>query len=69
MKHLFKAALVAAGIFSFAAANGQTKKDTTLGQKIDKTATKVGHKTAQIAATGAAVSSWKSQKITNDVVQ
>jgi len=54
MKHLFKAALVAAGIFSFAVANAQTKKDTTLGQKIDKTATKVGHKTSQIAATGAA---------------
>jgi len=54
MKHLFKAALVAAGIFSFGAANAQTHKDSTLGHKIDKTATKVGHKTAQVAATGAA---------------
>jgi len=54
MKHLFKAALVAAGIFSFGAASAQTHKDSTVGQKIDKTATKVGHKTAQIAATGAA---------------
>ena len=54
MKHLFKAALVAAGIFSFGAVSAQTHKDSTVGQKIDKTATKVGHKTSQIAATGAA---------------
>ncbi len=54
MKHLFKVALVAAGIFSFGAASAQTHKDSTVGQKIDKTATKVGHKTSQIAATGAA---------------
>jgi hypothetical protein len=54
MKNLFKVALVATGIFSFAAAHAQTHKDSTVGQKIDKTATKVGHKTAQVAATGAA---------------
>ena len=34
-------------------ASAQTHKDTTLGQKIDKTAKKVGHKTAEIAANGA----------------
>ncbi|MEP6613619.1 MAG: hypothetical protein ABJA76_17080 [Mucilaginibacter sp.] len=54
MKNLFKIALVATGIFSFAASNAQTHKDSTVGQKIDKTATKVGHKTSQIAATGVA---------------
>ena len=53
MKNVLKVALVAAGIFSFSASQAQTHKDSTLGHKIGKTATKVGHKTSQIAATGA----------------
>ena len=54
MKNLIKVALVATGIFLFAGAQAQTHKDSTLGHKIGKTATKVGHKTSQIAASGAA---------------
>ena len=53
MKNVLKVALVAAGIFSFSASQAQTHKDSTLGHKIGKTATKVGHKTSQVAATGA----------------
>jgi hypothetical protein len=55
MKNLLKVALVAVGIFSFANSNAQTHKDSTLGHKISKTATKVGHATAHTAASGAAV--------------
>ena len=55
MKNVIKAAVLAAGIFSFASVNAQTHKDSTLGHKIGVTATKVGHKTSQIAASGAAV--------------
>jgi hypothetical protein len=53
MKNVLKVALVAAGIFSFSASQAQTHKDSTVGHKISKTATKVGHKTSEIAATGA----------------
>jgi hypothetical protein len=53
MKNVLKVALLAAGIFSVAASQAQTHKDSTLGHKISKTATAVGHKTSQIAATGA----------------
>ncbi len=53
MKNVLKVALVAAGIFSFSASYAQTHKDSTIGHKIGKTATKVGHKTSEIAATGA----------------
>jgi hypothetical protein len=53
MKNLLKVALVAAGIFSFAQSQAQTHKDSTIGHKISTTATKVGHKTSEIAATGA----------------
>ena len=53
MKNILKVALVAAGIFSFAQSHAQTHKDSTVGHKISKTATKVGNKTSQIAATGA----------------
>jgi len=53
MKNLLKVALVAAGIFSFAQTHAQTHKDSTIGHKIGTTATKVGHKTSEIAATGA----------------
>jgi hypothetical protein len=54
MKNVIKVALVAAGIFAFANSNAQTHKDSTLGHKIGTTAKKVGHKTAHVAASGAA---------------
>ena len=54
MKTIIKVAMVAAGIFTFANSNAQTHKDSTLGHKVGTTAKKVGHKTSQIAATGAA---------------
>ena len=54
MKNLLKVALVAAGIFSFTAGQAQTHKDTTVGQHVGTAAKKVGHKTSQIAASGAA---------------
>jgi hypothetical protein len=54
MKNLFKATLVAAGVFTFAVASAQTHKDSNLGHKIGTTAKTVGHKTSQIAASGAA---------------
>ncbi len=54
MKNIIKVALVAAGIFSFAQSHAKTMaRDTTIGQKIGKTAKKVGHKTSEIAANGA----------------
>ncbi|HEY2583688.1 MAG TPA: hypothetical protein VGI43_17895 [Mucilaginibacter sp.] len=52
MKNVLKAALVAAGIFSFTQGYAQTKKDSTLGHKIDKTASDVGNATAHAAASG-----------------
>jgi flagellar biosynthesis/type III secretory pathway M-ring protein FliF/YscJ len=56
MKNILKVALVAAGIFTFAQSQAQnTHKDSTVGHKITKTATKVGHKTAEIAANSAAM--------------
>ncbi|HVW98305.1 MAG TPA: hypothetical protein VHA56_20230 [Mucilaginibacter sp.] len=54
MKNIIKAALVAAGIFCCMGGYAQTRKDSTIGHKISKTAKKVGHKTSQIAASGAA---------------
>ena len=54
MKNVIKITLVAAGIFAFANSNAQTHKDSTVGHKIGKAATDVGHKTSQIAASGAA---------------
>ncbi len=54
MKNVFKVAIIAAGIFSFSALHAQTHKDSTLGHKIGNTVKKVGHKTSQIAASGAA---------------
>ena len=55
MKNLLKAAIVAIAIFSFAQSKAQTThKDSSLGHKIGVSATKVGHKTAQIAANGEA---------------
>ncbi len=48
MKNMIKVALLASGIFAAAQVQAQTR-DTTLGQKIDKTATKVGKTTAKTA--------------------
>ncbi len=56
MKNLLKIGLVAAGIFSFSQSQAKTAaKDTTIGHKVGNTAKKVGHKTSQIAANGAAM--------------
>jgi hypothetical protein len=54
MKNVIKAAVVAVGIFSFGSLNAQTHREEPVGHKINKTAKKVGHKTSQIAANGAA---------------
>lgn len=54
MKTFFKTALFAAALFVSAQTQAQTHKDTTLGQKVGHTAKKVGHKTSEIAAKGAA---------------
>jgi hypothetical protein len=54
MKNAFKTALIAAAIFSVSSVHAQTHKDSTLGHKIGKDAKMVGHKTAHIAASGAA---------------
>lgn len=65
MKNIFKTALLAIATLAATQTFAQTKKDTTLGQKIDKTADKVGtatsktakkvgHKTSELAAKGAA---------------
>lgn len=54
MKIVFKGALIAAGILSFVGSNAQTHKDSNVGHKISRTAKTVGHKTSQIAASGAA---------------
>jgi len=56
MKHLFRAALFIAAIFSFTLAKAQTThKDSSFGHKVGVTAKKVGNKTANIAANGAAM--------------
>jgi hypothetical protein len=54
MKTIFKTAMFAAALF-FAAQSraAATQQDTTLGQKVGKTAKKVGHKTSELAAKGA----------------
>ena len=51
MKTIFKTALFAAALFTAAQTQAKTMhRDTTLGKKIDNTAKKVGHKTANVAA-------------------
>jgi hypothetical protein len=51
MKTILTAAIVAAGIFSFAQSQAQTThKDSSIGHKVGTTAKKVGHKTSNIAA-------------------
>ncbi|MDB4903510.1 MAG: hypothetical protein JWQ63_2791 [Mucilaginibacter sp.] len=55
MKNVIKVALVAAGMLSFSQSHAQTtEKDTGLGHKIGHAAKKVGHKTAELGAKGAA---------------
>jgi hypothetical protein len=64
MKRIFKTALFAAGLFVASNSFAQTHKDSTLGHKVskgakkgwkatEKTASKVGNKTAEIASKGA----------------
>jgi hypothetical protein len=56
MKNILKVALVAVGIFSFAQSQAKTmQRDTTVGQKINHTAKKVGHATAHAGASTAAM--------------
>ncbi len=50
MKNFVKVAVVAAGIFSFAAAHAQTHDDKQSG--VSKTAKDVGHATSHAAASG-----------------
>jgi hypothetical protein len=54
MKNLLKITLFTAAMFVFFQGHAATKQDTTFGQKVKRTATKVGHKTSQIAANGEA---------------
>lgn len=54
MKNVFKATLFAASLFVMGQAHAQTKKDESFGHKVDRTATKVGHKTAEVAVHGTA---------------
>ena len=54
MKTIFKTALFAAALFAAAQTQAKTmQRDTTIGQKVGKTATKLGHKTSELAAKGA----------------
>jgi hypothetical protein len=55
MKNLTKIALTVACVACFSHGYASTMQDTTFGQKVKKTAKKVGHKTSQIAANGEAV--------------
>ncbi len=51
MKNIFKFAILAAGIFTFAQSHASTTMPIdSLGHKINKTAKKVGHATAHTAA-------------------
>jgi hypothetical protein len=59
MKTTFKIALLSAGIF--AAAQGYAQ-DHNVGHEIGHTATKVGHKTSELAAKGAAAVTDKRYK-------
>jgi hypothetical protein len=55
MKNVIKVALVAAGTLSFLQSHAQTtEKDSGLGHKIGHAVKKVGHKTAELGAKGAA---------------
>ena len=65
MKKIFFSALFALGLVTTLSisASAQEKKET-VGEKIDKTATKVGHKTAEVAVKGTskiADKTWKGK--------
>lgn len=62
MKNLVKAALITAGVFTFSLGYAQTHKDSSLGHKIGKTATTVGHATAHAAVSGDAAITDKKYK-------
>ncbi len=49
MKNITKVALMATMMFAAAQTQAQTHRDTTLGQKIDKTTHTVGHATSKTA--------------------
>ena len=60
MKQLFKASLIAAALFAAVQAHAQSKDTTSFSHKVHKTtrqvgdaATKVGHKTSELAVKGA----------------
>ena len=54
MKNLFKVALIATGIFAVGQTYAGTAPVDSLGHKIGHAAKKVGHKTSEVAAKGAA---------------
>lgn len=54
MKNLFKAALLATSVFVASQVYAQEHHDANVGHQIGHTAKKVGHKTSEIAAKGAA---------------
>ncbi|WP_426670788.1 hypothetical protein ACPPVU_06055 [Mucilaginibacter sp. McL0603] len=54
MKTILKTAMFAAALFAAAQTQAKTmQKDTTLGKKIDNTATKTGNKVSELASKGA----------------
>jgi len=56
MKNVLKVALVAVGVFSFGQSQAKTMpRDTTVGQKINHAAKKVGHATAHAGASTASM--------------
>ncbi|MDB5010176.1 MAG: hypothetical protein JWQ06_965 [Mucilaginibacter sp.] len=54
MKHIFKSGLLAIGILAAIHSQAQTHRDSGVGDKISHTTKKVGNKTSEIAAKGAA---------------
>jgi hypothetical protein len=54
MNPVIKTTFFAAAILAGTQSHALAQQDPTLGQKISKTATNVGHKTSEIAAKGAA---------------
>ena len=54
MKNFVKAAVVAAGVFSFSQVMAKIPQDTTTAQKAKRDAKMVGRKTSHVAASGAA---------------
>jgi hypothetical protein len=62
MKRIFKITLFAAGMFAAVNSQAQTHKDSTLGHKVGKAATNVGHKTSEVASKGTAKVTDKTYK-------